>query len=125
MHEAVANHYSLPVNDDGSKFLINANQIHFSKVKVSNLLLWTQMKILSHGDAPDPTAQSSHHIGCAHTSMRNACAFYICNCSREFMYSTLPPIEQNSVMFLVDTSLMTTMGVSLLKGGRKVCSVIF
>ena len=39
MHEAVANHYSLAINSEGTQFLINANQIHFSKVKASNLLL--------------------------------------------------------------------------------------
>jgi len=30
-HEAVANHFSLAVNDDGTKFLMNPNQRHFSR----------------------------------------------------------------------------------------------
>ena len=39
MHEAVANHFSLAVSDDGTKFLMNPNQVHFSRVKASDLLL--------------------------------------------------------------------------------------
>ena len=31
MHEAVANHFSLSVNDDGTQFLMNPNQKHFSR----------------------------------------------------------------------------------------------
>ncbi|TIY00881.1 MAG: hypothetical protein E5V16_27855, partial [Mesorhizobium sp.] len=38
MHEAVANHFSLAVNDDGSQFLMNPNQVHFSRIKASDLL---------------------------------------------------------------------------------------
>jgi len=29
MHEAVANHFSLAINDSGTKFLMNPNQVHF------------------------------------------------------------------------------------------------
>ena len=39
MHEAVANHFSLAVDDDGTRFLINPNQMHFSRIKASDLLL--------------------------------------------------------------------------------------
>ncbi|TJW39950.1 MAG: hypothetical protein E5W83_29755, partial [Mesorhizobium sp.] len=38
MHEAVANHFSLAVNDDGTRFLMNPNQVHFSRIKASDLL---------------------------------------------------------------------------------------
>ena len=34
MHEAVANHFSLSVNEDGTQFLMNPNQKHFSRIKV-------------------------------------------------------------------------------------------
>ena len=104
MHEAVANHYSLSVNDDGSKFLINANQIHFSKVKASNLLLLdaNDKKTLSHSDAPDPTAwglHSSLHRLCPHAR----CAMHVHSTYATILASladsTLPPIEQNSAMF--------------------------
>ena len=39
MHEGVSNHFSLSVNEDGTKFLMNPNQVHFSRVKASDLLL--------------------------------------------------------------------------------------
>ena len=39
MHEAVANHFSLAINEDGTKFLMNPNQMHFSRVKASDLLV--------------------------------------------------------------------------------------
>lgn len=29
MHEGVANHFSLSINEDGSKFLMNQNMMHF------------------------------------------------------------------------------------------------
>lgn len=38
-HEAVANHFSVAVNQDGSQFLINPNQRHFALIKASDLLL--------------------------------------------------------------------------------------
>ena len=38
LHEAVANHFSLAVNDDGTKFLMNPNQMHFSRIKASDLI---------------------------------------------------------------------------------------
>ena len=32
MHEAVANHFSLAVSDDGSQFLLNPIGMHFSQI---------------------------------------------------------------------------------------------
>jgi len=37
-HEGVANHFSLAVNDSGSKFLMNPNQSHFGRIKASDLI---------------------------------------------------------------------------------------
>jgi len=39
MHEAVANHFSASVSEDGSKFLINPKWQHFSTIKASDLIL--------------------------------------------------------------------------------------
>ncbi|MEO1161423.1 MAG: class II aldolase/adducin family protein, partial [Pseudomonadota bacterium] len=39
MHEGVANHFSVAVNDDGTQFLMNPNQMHFARIKASDLLL--------------------------------------------------------------------------------------
>ncbi len=62
MHEAVANHFSLAVNRDGSQFLMNPNQWHFSRIKASDLLLLdaNDPATMDHPDAPDPTAWGLH-----------------------------------------------------------------
>ena len=39
MHEGVANHFSLAINDDGTKFLMNPNQAHFSRIKASDMII--------------------------------------------------------------------------------------
>ena len=36
MHEAVANHFSLAVNPEGTRFLINPNGRHFSRITASS-----------------------------------------------------------------------------------------
>ena len=61
-HEGVANHFSIAVNTDGSQFLINPNQRHFSLIKASELLLLdaNNPDTMSQPDAPDPTAWGLH-----------------------------------------------------------------
>ena len=39
MHEAIANHFSLAINEEGTKFLMNPNQMHFSRIKASDLIV--------------------------------------------------------------------------------------
>ena len=39
MHESVVNHFSLSVDDDSSKFLVNPGCLHFSLIKASDLIL--------------------------------------------------------------------------------------
>ncbi|MDP2547574.1 class II aldolase/adducin family protein [Oceanobacter sp. 4_MG-2023] len=39
MHEAVANHFSAAVSDDGKQFLMNPKWKHFSRVCASDMLL--------------------------------------------------------------------------------------
>lgn len=57
MHEAVANHFSLAINDDGTKFLMNPNQMHFSRIKASDLIVVdaNDPDSMEGPDAPDPT----------------------------------------------------------------------
>ena len=71
MHEAVANHFSLAVNEDGTRFLMNANQQHFSRIKASDLLLLdaNDPATMEAPNAPDPTAWGLHgsiHRLCPH-----------------------------------------------------------
>ena len=39
MHEAVANHFSAAVSDDGRQFLLNPVGRHFSRMRASELLI--------------------------------------------------------------------------------------
>lgn len=104
MHEAVANHFSLAVNDSGTQFLMNPNQVHFSRIKASDLLLIDaeDPSTLEGPDAPDPTAWGLHG------GMHKACAHARCVMHVHSVYATvlasladsrLPPIDQNACMF--------------------------
>ncbi|WP_192356550.1 class II aldolase and adducin N-terminal domain-containing protein [Mesorhizobium mediterraneum] len=104
MHEAVANHFSLAVNDDGSQFLMNPNQVHFSRIKASDLLLIdaNDSSTLSGPNAPDPTAWGLH--GAIHRNVRHArCVMHVHSIHATVLASladsTLPPIDQNSAIF--------------------------
>ena len=104
MHEAVANHFSLAVNEDGSQFLMNPNQVHFSRVKASDLLLLdaNDPDTLNRPGAPDPTAWGLHgslHRLCPHIR----CAMHVHSVHATVLAaladSRLPPIDQNTAMF--------------------------
>ena len=62
MHEAVANHFSLAVNESGSKFLLNPIGMHFSEICASDLILIdaNDTETMSQPNAPDPTAWAIH-----------------------------------------------------------------
>ena len=61
MHEGVANHFSMAVNDEGTQFLINPRR-HFSRIRASDL--WVidanNPESAKGEDAPDPTAWGLH-----------------------------------------------------------------
>lgn len=104
MHEGVANHFSYAINDDGTKFLMNPNQVHFSRIKASDLIVVdaNDPETLSGPNAPDPTAWGLHggiHRHCPHAR----CAMHV-----HSIYATvlaclkdpkLPPIDQNCATF--------------------------
>ncbi|WP_306114355.1 MULTISPECIES: class II aldolase and adducin N-terminal domain-containing protein [unclassified Roseovarius] len=104
MHEAVANHFSLAVNEDGTQFLMNPNQVHFSRIKASDLLLLdaNDPRTLETPNAPDPTAWGLHgalHRMCPHAR----CALHVHSIYATVLASladsTLPPIDQNTATF--------------------------
>lgn len=104
MHEAVANHFSLAVSDDGSQFLMNPNQMHFSRIRASDMLLIdaADPATLDGPDAPDPTAWGLHgalHRHCPHAR----CAMHVHSIHATVLASLadsrLPPIDQNSATF--------------------------
>ena len=104
MHEGVANHFSLAINDDGTKFLMNPNQMHFSRIKASDMLLVdaNDPKTLTGPNAPDPTAWGLHggiHRHCPHAR----CAMHVHSIHATVLAtlkdSRLPPIDQNCATF--------------------------
>lgn len=104
MHEGVANHFSLAVNDEGTQFLMNPNQMHFSRIKASDLLLLdaNDPDTLSKPGAPDPTAWGLHgslHRRCPHAR----CAMHVHSIHATVLASLadsrLLPIDQNTATF--------------------------
>jgi ribulose-5-phosphate 4-epimerase/fuculose-1-phosphate aldolase len=104
MHEAVANHFSLAVSADGSQFLMNPNQMHFARIKASDMLLIdaNDPETMARENAPDPTAWGLHasvhrlcpHIKClmhAHSDYATVLA--------SLADSTMLPIDQNTATF--------------------------
>jgi ribulose-5-phosphate 4-epimerase/fuculose-1-phosphate aldolase len=104
MHEAVANHFSLAVSEDGTRFLMNPNQVHFSRIRASGLLLLdaNDPAAMDTPDAPDPTAWGLH--GSIHRLVPHArCVMHVHSIHATVLAclkdSTLPPIDQNTAMF--------------------------
>jgi len=104
MHEAVANHFSLAINDIGTKFLMNPNQVHFSKIKASDLLVIdaNDHSTLEGPNAPDITAWGLHgaiHRHCPHAR----CAMHVhpifSTVLASLADSRLQPIDQNTATF--------------------------
>jgi ribulose-5-phosphate 4-epimerase/fuculose-1-phosphate aldolase len=103
-HEAVANHFSLAINDSGTRFLMNPNQAHFSRIKASDLIIVDaeDPSTLNHPDAPDITAWGLHG------SVHRRCPHHRCVMHVHSMFATvlaclkdsrLPPIDQNCATF--------------------------
>ncbi len=104
MHEAVANHFSLAVSDDGKRFLINPNQRHFARIKASDLLLLDadDPHALEGPDAPDPTAWGLHgsiHRLCPHARCVMHVHSIFATVLASLADSALKPIDQNSAIF--------------------------
>ena len=115
MHEAVGNHLSLAVNEDGSQFLMNPNLMHFSLIKASDLLLINanEPKTLDQQNAPDPSAWGLHgsiHRNCTH----HRCLMHVHSVYATVLAcladSNLPPIDQNTAVFFNRTVIDNNYG---------------
>jgi ribulose-5-phosphate 4-epimerase/fuculose-1-phosphate aldolase len=104
MHEAVSNHFSLAVNPEGSRFLINPNGRHFGRMTASSLLELdaNDPETMNRPDAPDPTAWGLHgsiHCACPHAR----CVMHVHSIHATVLASLadsrLLPIDQNTAMF--------------------------
>lgn len=104
MNEAVANHFSLAVDSTGTQFLMNPNQVHFGRIKASDLILLdaNDPEAMKGPDAPDPTAWGLHgsiHRLCPHARCLMHVHSKAATVLATLANSTLPPIDQNSAMF--------------------------
>lgn len=103
MHEGIANHFSLAVSDDGSKFLLNPYGVHFSRMKASDLMLMdAHAPPDPSDDRVDPTAFAIH--GALHRNVPQArCILHLHpkygTVLASLADSTIPPIDQNSMRF--------------------------
>ena len=104
LHEAVANHFSLATNPEGTRFLINPNGRHFARITASSLIEIdaNDPSTMDRPDAPDPTAWGLH--GSIHRALPHArCLMHVHSVHATVLASladsSLPPIDQNSAMF--------------------------
>lgn len=104
-HEAVANHFSLAVSEDGKHFLINPAGLHFSRIRASDLILCNAddpVASLNQARAPDPTAWGIH--GAFHRRRPHARACLHVHATYATIFSCLAdaelkPIDQNTARF--------------------------
>ncbi|QYX58278.1 class II aldolase and adducin N-terminal domain-containing protein [Roseovarius sp. SCSIO 43702] len=104
LHEAVANHFSLAVSEDGSEFLMNPNQRHFSRIRASELLHLdaNDPEAMEKPGAPDPTAWGLHgaiHRHCPHARCVMHVHSIFATVLASLEDSRLPPIDQNCATF--------------------------
>lgn len=104
MHEAVANHFSLAVSEDGAEFLMNPNGSHFSRIRASDLMLLNanDTSTMDLPGAPDPTAWAIH--GALHRNLPHArCLMHVHSKYATILAclddSTMLPIDQNTLRF--------------------------
>lgn len=130
LHEAVANHFSLSVNEDGTQFLMNPDKKHFSRIKASDLLLIdaNDPETLSGPNAPDETAWGLHgsiHRHCSHAR----CAMHVHSIFATVLASLedsrLPPIDQNSCIFFNRYIIDENYGGLALEEEGERCAALF
>ncbi len=104
MHEGVANHLSLTVSADGSKFLMNPRGRHFRRIRASDLLLLDahDPDTMSGANAPDPTAWVIH--GRLHALLPQACCVMHLHPKHATALAALDdssiyPVDQNTMRF--------------------------
>jgi ribulose-5-phosphate 4-epimerase/fuculose-1-phosphate aldolase len=130
MHEAVANHFSLAINDSGTKFLMNPNQVHFSKIKASDLLVIdaNDCSTLEGPNAPDITAWGLHgaiHRHCPHAR----CVMHVhpifSTVLASLADSRLQPIDQNTATFFNRYVIDESYGGLALEEEGERCAQLF
>jgi ribulose-5-phosphate 4-epimerase/fuculose-1-phosphate aldolase len=103
-HEAVGNHFSACVSEDGRRFLLNPRWKHFATIRASDLLLLDadDPDAMRRPGAPDPSAWCIH--GAVHREVRQARVLLHCHPPHATALATLKdpmlkPIDQNTARF--------------------------
>ncbi|SIT83839.1 class II aldolase and adducin N-terminal domain-containing protein [Pontibaca methylaminivorans] len=104
LHEAVANHFSLAIDAAGTRFLMNPNQMHFARIRASDLIVIDadDPATIEGPDAPDPTAWGLHgaiHRRCPHARCVMHVHSIFATVLATLKDSRLPPIDQNCATF--------------------------
>jgi ribulose-5-phosphate 4-epimerase/fuculose-1-phosphate aldolase len=104
MHESVANHFSVAVNESGSQFLINPNGRHFANMRASDLMLLDAEDddTMSRPDAPDATAWAIHS-GIHRNVPAARCVLHLhphyATALASLEDSSMLPVDQNTMRF--------------------------
>ena len=129
MHEGVANHFSLAVDDAGRRFLINPKLMHFARIRASDLIEIDadDPDTMARPDAPDPTAWGLHgalHRNCPHAR----CVMHVHSVHATVLAaladSTLPAIDQNSAGFFGRVVVDDDYGGLALESEGERCSAL-
>lgn len=114
MHEAVANHFSAAVSEDGKKFLINPKWVHFSRIKASDLLLLDADNPLDgQRNDVDPTAWAIHgQIHQRLPQVRVVLHLHPIYTTAVSCFETpeIPPIDQNTARYFRRVAVDTMYG---------------
>ena len=128
MHESIANHFSLALG--GSRFLINPNGRHFSRISASSLLEIDadDPTTMDRPDVPDPTAWGLH--GALHRALPQAvCIMHVHSIFATVLASLadsrLPPIDQNAAMFFGRHSVDDQYGGMAFEAEGVRCAALF
>lgn len=103
MHESVANHFSLAVDETGKRFLMNPAGRHFSRMRASDLMLFdADTPPDGIGETVDPTAYAIH--GAMHRNNPQArCVLHVhskyATALAALKDTSIPPIDQNTMRF--------------------------
>lgn len=130
MHEAVANHFSAAISEDGKKFLINPKWKHFSRVRASDLLLLDadDPTTADHPDV-DKTAWAIH--GQLHKNLPQARVAMHLHPVYTTAVATMKnpnilPIDQNTARYFNRVSIDTMFGgmADTVEEGARLCSLL-
>ena len=104
MHESVANHFSLAVDADSTRFLVNPLGRYFGNMRASDLLLLDANDdgVMTREGAPDPTAWAIHsaiHRNAPHARCVLHLHPHYTTALASLQDRNLPPIDQNTMRF--------------------------